>query len=361
MPSIRFHSTAFFFFWLVTLSPIPGLPGEDKLRELHAAWEGEIESNKARRTSSSEQEFEAARVEINRRYTHLFSEFAKESSDSDRWLSCLMWLAQYGVSGEDLDSAIGLLSERATSIENGIQLQLSMSLFIPVQSKEVDPALLSITASKTDRGVRGAALMALAARRKTSGELEGDIERCNEAVALLERVKAEFPNVRTYQGLNSEVADTLLMELGHDRSIGKISPPISGLSLHGEEVHLAPTTMDSVLLVCFSGHWCGPCRKMHSVLRELHNNHPPEQLKIVEINSDKPENLESVKERIESEGLSWTTICDHGIGEISQAWMLQASPTYVLIDQTGTIRHRMVGANGPKLVELVEGLIGQQD
>jgi hypothetical protein len=57
---------------------------------------------------------------------------------------------------------------------------------------------------------------------------------------------------------------------------------------------------------------------------------------------------------MEKEKLPWRSFNDvgkGGIGPIATAWNLQGTPTLVLLDHKGVIRHRWVGSPGEKTLD----------
>jgi hypothetical protein len=55
-----------------------------------------------------------------------------------------------------------------------------------------------------------------------------------------------------------------------------------------------------------------------------------------------------LKAVMEREKLSWRSFADQGM--IFDRWNLSGTPTYYIVDQTGVIRHKWVGAPGEAVI-----------
>jgi hypothetical protein len=64
---------------------------------------------------------------------------------------------------------------------------------------------------------------------------------------------------------------------------------------------------------------------------------------------------------MEKEKLNWRTFNDvgtTGLGPIATAWNLEGTPTLILLDHKGVIRHRWIGSPGEKKIdEAIDALI----
>lgn len=294
---------------------------------------------------------------LNQAYTHDFFELAqKHSKNSDLWLDCLIWIGVNGQPGEDLDGMIELVQKLAKKVSNTTQLQLFMSELIDVQSDKLNPALEEIAKTHPDKGVRGGALYALAARTKIEAERQSSLEGCESAKVLLKKVIEKYPEVSTYQGTNFENAEPLLKHLEGPCAIGKVSPESTGTTLDGGEFQLS-TLKGKVVVLVFSASWCGPCNRMHPIEKALIEKLPKEQFAFVEINVDKPSGLVKVREKRQKDGLEWEVVIDGSDGPLAELWNVTAYPTFYILDQQQRIRYRATGFLGEKLEECVETLV----
>jgi peroxiredoxin len=121
-------------------------------------------------------------------------------------------------------------------------------------------------------------------------------------------------------------------------TVGKKAPEIAGADLDGRPMRLTDFQGRVVLLV-FSGDWCGICRSEYPYerfLQELYRNWP---FAIVSVNSDP--DVASAKRAMAANGLmfrSWWDGAASASGTIATAWGVDGWPTTYLIDANGTIR-----------------------
>ncbi|RLS51424.1 MAG: TlpA family protein disulfide reductase [Planctomycetota bacterium] len=293
---------------------------------------------------------------LNRRYTHEFFELAKKHPDDDVWLDCLIWIGVEGQPGEDLDGMMTFVQKHAGQVKNRIQLQLFLPELIPIQSETLNPALSEIAEKHLDKGVRGVALYALAARTMQDAERQGSVEGCEAAKALLKRVIAEYPEVSSYRGTNLENAEPRLKHLDGPLALGKVAPEVQGKLLNGGEFQLSSLRGKVVVLV-FSASWCGPCVKMHPIEKALIEKLPQSQFQFVEVNVDAPDDLTEVQKTMKEEGLAWDVVTDGPEGPLTVAWDVTAYPTFYVLDQQLRIRHHSTGFLGEKLGQWVEPIL----
>ena len=323
---------------------------------LQGQYKTEQDMLKQQKGSLRPPELEERLFQLRGVYTHRFLALAKDHPSDDLWLDCLIWIGTEGVPGTDLDQMIDFMRSHAAKVENTLQLSLFMSELIPLESERLNPALGEIAAKHPDKSVRGAALYALAARTKMSAERDGSQEGSRAAEELLRRVVADFPDARTYCGLNKKNAERLLDELQSPVALGKTAPATKGRTLDGVPFDLA-NHRGKVVVLAFSGHWCGPCVKMHPIEKKLLDRYPRERLAVVEINSDEPGNLADVVRKIEKDGLHWQVVADGPNGPLSESWDVSSWPTYYLLDQALRIRRRESGYIGERLTEWVNQAI----
>lgn len=348
--------------WLLWALLVPGVIDAEETKRsayqtLHDAWEA------ADQQIGNDKDLAAAerrtrRADLQAAYTTRFLELAKREIASEAWVSCLIWIVNYAPPGAERDEMFALMGEHADMLVDArFQLQLMMSYLIKPRSERLDQALLNIVETHPDRGLRGAALYALAARAKQHGEEVGDVARCAEAVRLLERVLEEYPTVHTYAGENRELATELLADLRSPVALLSPAPKTLGTTLAGDDFELADSRRGKVTVLAFSGHWCGPCVAMHPVLRELQAKYPGDSLVIIEMNSDALDGLDQVRAKVVADGLNWVLVTDGQEGPIAAQWRIVTWPTYFVLDAEGRIRHRVSGNLGAKLIELVDGLM----
>lgn len=328
---------------------------------LYNEWKAEVKALDDVVPELSGSEKRSRQRDISATYTPRFLKLAQDHPDDDLWLACLIWTSVEGVAGDAFDGMFDILRDNAEGVRNTTQLQLLMSEFIKLRSDRINPALATIAEDHGSEGVRGAALYALAARTKRHAEEHGDALGCATAEKLLERVLAEYPDVRTYRGKNRENASALLEEMRSPVAITRKAPNTQGKTISGDDFDLSETIRGKVAVISFSGHWCGPCVAMHPIQKEIIATFPKDSVVVVEMNSDSLDSLQKVRGKIESDGLEWIVVTDGSDGPASKQWRIKAWPTYFVLDSEGRIRRRVSGNCGRRLITWVEELLPESE
>jgi peroxiredoxin len=162
------------------------------------------------------------------------------------------------------------------------------------------------------------------------GELSADQETA--VLGRFDQFTATHPRGRAIV----EVARHVVSRL----TIGKVAPDISGQDLDGSPMRLIDYR-GKVVLLAFSGEWCGICRSEYPYERfmlELYRNWP---FAIVGVNSDS--SREVARQAYASQSLtfrSWYDGDPNGDpkGPIATEWNVAGWPTTYLLDETGVIR-----------------------
>jgi peroxiredoxin len=159
-----------------------------------------------------------------------------------------------------------------------------------------------------------------------------------EADALLERVVAEFGTVPheigTKQKALADLANAELFER-RDLAIGKTAPEIVGQDHEGKEFKLSDYR-GRVVLLTFSGNWCGPCRAMYQEERDLVERFKDTPFVLLSVNTD--EARETLRKSIESREITWRCWWDGRTGPITLRWGVMQFPAVYLLDGDGVIR-----------------------
>jgi peroxiredoxin len=124
------------------------------------------------------------------------------------------------------------------------------------------------------------------------------------------------------------------------QTVGKVAPDIVGKDLEGKDLRLTEYR-GSVVVLAFSGEWCGACRAEYPyerLLLELYKDRP---LTILTVDSDKDPEL--AKQAKAARGLTFRSWWDgyaekNTRGPIAQAWGVVGWPTTYVIDEEGVIR-----------------------
>ena len=175
-----------------------------------------------------------------------------------------------------------------------------------------------------------------------------------ESEALLERVVAEFGDVRIEGESRTlgEIARGELFDL-HNLTAGKKAPEISGSDHEGKNFKLSDFR-GKVVVITFSGNWCGPCRAMYPQERALVEKHKEKPFALVSVNTD--ESKDTLEKAIRAGEITWRSWFDGGTdGPITTAWGVSGFPSIFVLDGEGVIRFRDV--RGDELDRAVDALL----
>jgi RNA polymerase sigma factor (sigma-70 family) len=196
-----------------------------------------------------------------------------------------------------------------------------------------------------------------------------------ESEQLFERVQREFADVRqamfmvdgpgqvqssrylspdaktkTYGAL----ADAALFEL-RSLAVGKPAPDIEGEDVDGKHFKLSDYH-GKVIVLSFSGNWCGPCREMYPLERELVSRLKDRPFAMLSVNTD-PERS-TLRKSIREGEITWRCWWDGGQdGPITTRWNILSFPFVFVIDKQGIIRD--IGPRGEDLTRAVDRLLGE--
>jgi thiol-disulfide isomerase/thioredoxin len=177
-----------------------------------------------------------------------------------------------------------------------------------------------------------------------------------QAESYLERVIAEFGDVKN--GYDDRPLGALaqgeLVEL-RNLSVGKVAPEISGNDEEGKPFHLGDYR-GKVVVLTFSGNWCGPCVGMYPQERELVSKHKDRPFALVSVNTDA--DVATLKKSKSSGEITWRCWWDGGpTGPITTRWGILSFPSIFVLDRTGVIRFK--NARGAELDQAVASLLDE--
>jgi peroxiredoxin len=136
-------------------------------------------------------------------------------------------------------------------------------------------------------------------------------------------------------------------------AIGKAAPDIEGADVDGHEFKLSEYR-GKVVVLSFSGNWCGPCKVEYPHQRELVSRLKDRPFALLSVNTD--DKKETVRDAISTGEITWKCWWDGGVlGPICRAWNVHGFPTVYVIDANGVLRHRDL--HGPALDRAVEKLL----
>ena len=162
-----------------------------------------------------------------------------------------------------------------------------------------------------------------------------------EADSLLRRVITEFGDVPHDVGTKARtLADLATAELfeRYDLAIGKTAPEIVGQDHEGKIFKLSDYR-GRIVLLTFSGNWCGPCRAMYQEERDLVERFKDKPFVLLSVNTD--EACQSLRKSIESGEITWRCWWDGRTGPITQRWGVMQFPAIYLLDGDGVIRAKL--------------------
>lgn len=162
-----------------------------------------------------------------------------------------------------------------------------------------------------------------------------------ESEALLERVVAEFGDVKDprEQRTEGEVAAGKLFAM-RNLTVGRVAPELSGIDHHGKRFALSEFR-GKVVVLTFSGSWCGPCRGMYPQERALVDKLEDKPFALVSVNTDT--DVETLRKSIASGEITWRCWWDGGTeGPITTRWGVSSFPSIFVLDGQGVIRFKDV-------------------
>jgi peroxiredoxin len=184
---------------------------------------------------------------------------------------------------------------------------------------------------------------------------EKDPEALDKASeAMLERAVAEFGDV-TLPGYKRPLSELASGELFAARNlgVGKAAPEIEGVDHEGRPFKLSETR-GKVVVLAFSGNWCGPCVGMYPQERALLEKFKDRPFTMVSVDTD--EDVETLKRAIASGEVTWRCWWDEGTdGPITTRWGIVSFPSIFVLDRDGVIRFKEV--RGDDLDRAVSGLL----
>lgn len=173
--------------------------------------------------------------------------------------------------------------------------------------------------------------------------------------AQSERVLAYFDELKSEHPASAE----LIEEQRHLFTIltpGMVAQNITGTDTDGVEFELEDYRGNIVVLV-FSGEWCGPCREEYPYQRQLMEKYADDPVVLLGVNSDKK--LETIQGAKVREELHYRTWWDGSTnGPISEAWNVWGWPSTFILDADGVIR--FIGKRQERMFEAVDKLLAEQ-
>ena len=161
-----------------------------------------------------------------------------------------------------------------------------------------------------------------------------------EVDALLERVVTEYGGV-LIEGDARDLGTIASGELFARRNlaVGKVVPEIEGADHEGKTFKLSDFR-GKVVVLTFSGNWCGPCVGMYPHERELVARLEGKPFALVSVNTDA--DVETLGKSIVSGEITWRCWWDGTSGPITTRWGVSRFPSIFVLDKSGMIRFKDV-------------------
>jgi peroxiredoxin len=177
----------------------------------------------------------------------------------------------------------------------------------------------------------------------------------DEASRLFERAIAEFPDLKS-QGSGRSLAEIARSELHElrDLSVGSVAPDITGTDADGKSFKINDYR-GKVVVLTFSGNWCGPCRAMYPDERDLVKRLKDQPFALVSVNTDGERS--TLQKSIKDGEITWRCWWDGSDGPICKQWNVRSYPTVYVLDRAGVIR--FTSRRGTSLDQAVMTLLGE--
>ena len=137
---------------------------------------------------------------------------------------------------------------------------------------------------------------------------------------------------------------------------GTVATPFDLKSLDGKSVQLV-NLKGKVVLVNFWATWCGPCKEEMPAFERLRQKLDPERFALLTITTDLQR--DGIKHFLANLHVQLPVLFDED-QDVSQAYLVRALPTTVLIDRQGTLVGRAVGPRAwdtPQTVHLLQSMM----
>jgi peroxiredoxin len=228
--------------------------------------------------------------------------------------------------------------------------------------KENGELLRRIARENPHRDIRGSACLGLAqhlvfnCNRPLGEDRTANILRAismqAEAKTLLEQSISQHGNVSIVGGMSVADAAKMMLSDINRFGIGTPAAEVEGRDAEGQAFKLSDYR-GKVVVLTFSGDWCGPCKGMYPDEREMVKRLEGRAFALLSVSTD--ERVDTLRKSIETGEITWRCWWDGGMnGPICKAWGVRQYPTVYVLDPKGIIRYKDVrGDDLKRSVELL--------
>jgi RNA polymerase sigma factor (sigma-70 family) len=177
-----------------------------------------------------------------------------------------------------------------------------------------------------------------------------------EAERFLTGVMDLYSNVSGKNGTLGAMAEPQLFVL-RELAVGKPAPEVEGQDVDGKTFRLSEY-LGNVVVLTFSGNWCGPCQAMYPHERALVERMRGRPFALVSVNTD--EDKETLRKSLESHEITWRCWWEGGAERPNCArWRLAYIPMVYILDARGIIRAKEV--RGQAIDDVVDRLVNEME
>jgi thiol-disulfide isomerase/thioredoxin len=183
-----------------------------------------------------------------------------------------------------------------------------------------------------------------------------DVDRSDEeAIKYFEMTADRFGSLIYHEKLTYAEVTEGRIDSVRNLVIGNVAPDIQGKDSEGKSFSLSEYR-GKVVLLTFSGNWCGPCVGMYPHEREIVKRYENKPFVMLSVMTD--DHVNTLKKAIEKGDITWRCWFEGGTdGPIVTSWGISGFPTIYLLDEKGVIRDRNL--RGKELDEALEKLMSE--